>query len=416
VSPTTRAAALLGVAALGALAVPLELALLGAVAVVSATLVDAVLSRRAPELERSAPSILYRGVRSPLALEPADRSAGRGLRLRQPVPPDLRLEPSEADGRLEGELTPLRRGRHELPRPALRVTGPLGLGCTYRRALSDAEVLVYPDLPAAWRLVLSVRQGRFRQAGRQTRGPLGLGTDFESIRDYLPDDDVRQINWSATSRLGRPMSNQYRVEQDRDVICVLDTGRLMAAPLGDRTRLDAAVDAAVAVAAVADEVGDRCGMVAFDRELRRRVGPRRRGAAVVVRALFDLEPRPVESDYELAFHAVGDAKRALVLVFTDLLEEAAARPLVAALPVLRRRHVVAIASAADTDLHALVAREPARPRDVYTTAAALDVLAARARVAAELRRAGADVIEAPPDALGAACVRVYLRAKARARL
>jgi uncharacterized protein (DUF58 family) len=416
VSPTGRAAGLLGAAALSALALPLELALLAGVAVVSATVVDALLSRRTPETERSAPSILYRGVRSPLSLAPADPGAARGLRLRQPVPPDVRLEPSEADGRLDGVLTPLRRGRHELPRAALRHLGPLGLGCTYRRVLPSAELLVYPDLPAAWRLVLSVRQGRFRQAGRQTRGPLGLGTDFESVRDYLPDDDVRQINWPATSRLGRPMSNQYRVEQDRDVVCVLDTGRLMAAPLGDRTRLDAAVDAAVAVAAVADEVGDRCGAVAFDRELRRSVAPRRRGANAVVRALFDLEPTPVESDYELAFHAVGDSKRALVLVFTDLLEEAAARPLVAALPVLRRRHVVAIASVADTDLQQLIAREPSRTRDVYTAAAALDVLAARARVAAELRRAGADVIEAPPDRLGAACVQVYLRAKARARL
>jgi uncharacterized protein (DUF58 family) len=416
VSPTPRAAALLGIAALASLALPLGVALLAGVAAVCATAVDAYLSRRVPELVRTAPAVLYRGVRSSLALAPEDGFSPGALRLRQPVPPDLRLEPSEADGRLEGELTPLRRGRHELPRAAVRVTGPLGLGCTYRRALADEEVLVYPNLPAAWRVVLAVRQGRFRQAGRQTRGPLGLGTDFESIRDYLPDDDVRQINWPATSRLGRPMSNQYRVEQDRDVICVLDTGRLMAAPLGDRTRLDAAVDAAVTVAAVADEVGDRCGTVAFDRELRRTVGPRRRGAGAVVRALFDLEPSRVESDYELAFHAVGDAKRALVIVFTDLLEESAARPLLNALPVLRRRHAVAVASAADTDLDALLARAPERPRDVYATAAALDVLAARARVAALLRRAGVDVVEAAPDALGAACVRVYLRAKARARL
>ena len=63
-----------------------------------------------------------------------------------------------------------------------------------------------------------MRQGRFRDAGRRTRGPLGLGTEFESIRDYPPDDDIRQVNWRATERIGRPMSNQYRVEQDRDVM------------------------------------------------------------------------------------------------------------------------------------------------------------------------------------------------------
>ena len=122
------------------------------------------------------------------------------------------------------------------------------------------------------------------------------------------------------------MSNTYRVERDRDVLCVIDSGRLMSAPLRDRTRLDAAVDAAVAVAAVAEEVGDRCGVLAFDRELRRRLAPRRGGADAVVRALFDLEPRPVDSDYELAFRYSGEAKRAFVILFTDLLEPAARGP------------------------------------------------------------------------------------------
>ena len=413
-SPTPRAAALVAIAALSALVVPLPLAALALLSILGATAADAAAARRRPELARRLPNVLYRGVDAPYELAPVDAPAG-ALRLRQPMPPDVRLEPAEANGRLGARLRPVRRGRHTLPRPAYRVLGPLGLGAAYGRALDDEEVLVYPDLPAAWRLAVALRQGRFREAGRMTRGPLGLGTEFESIRDYLPDDDIRQVNWQATQRLGRPMSNQYRVEQDRDVICVVDTGRLMGAPLGDRTRLDAALDAVAAVAAVADEAGDRCGVVAFDAEIRRRLEPRRKGARAVVRAIFDLEPTAAESDYELAFRTVGDVKRAFVLVLTDLLEETAARPLVEALPVLRR-HAVAVASATDVDLDALLRTEPRRARDVFAAAVALDVLAARRRVVTELRGAGADVIEAPPEQLGGACVRSYLRAKARARL
>ncbi|MDQ6854402.1 MAG: DUF58 domain-containing protein, partial [Actinomycetota bacterium] len=306
--------------------------------------------------------------------------------------------------------------RHTLPGPATRVRGPLGLAAWYRRAGDPADVLVYPDMPAAWRLVLAVRQGRFRDPGRLTRGPLGLGTDFESIRDYVPDDDFRQVNWRATARLGRPMSNQYRVEQDRDVVCLLDVGRLMAAPLDDRTRLDATVDAATAVALVADEVGDRAGVIAFDNQVRRRLRPARGGGDAMVRAIFDLEPSTVDSDYELAFRAVGSGKRAFVLVLTDLLEEAAAQPLVDAMPVLARRHAVVVASVSDPDLEHMVRTRPAAPADVYGAAVALDVLDARARVAAQLRRGGADVVEASPELLPSACVGAYLRAKARARL
>jgi uncharacterized protein (DUF58 family) len=414
-SPTPRAALAVAVAALLALALPVWAAALVLAAVLTATLVDALAARRPPQLDRSLPTILSRGVPSPLRIEARERPVGR-LRIRQPAPPDVRVSPAEGDERLDATIVARRRGRHVVPPAATRVQGPLGLGAWDRRPGEEAEVLVYPDLPTAFRLALAVRQGRFRDPGERRRGPLGLGTDFESIRDYLPDDDIRQVNWRATHRLGRPMSNQYRVEQDRDVICVADTGRLMAAPLAGRTRLDAALDAVTAVAAVADETGDRCGVIAFDSAVRRNLTPRRKGARAVIRAIFDLEPRSVESDYELAFRSVSDAKRSFVLVLTDLLEESAARPLVEAVPLLARRHAVVVASAEDVDLGEILRREPRSARDVYAATVALDVLAARAKVAAQLRHAGAQVVEAPPGSLAAACVSSYLRAKARARV
>jgi uncharacterized protein (DUF58 family) len=213
------------------------------------------------------------------------------------------------------------------------------------------------------------------------------------------------------------MSNQYRIEQDRDVICVLDCGRLMAAPLSaGATRLDAAVDAATAVGLVADELGDRCGTVAFDATVHRRLAPRRRGGEALVRAVYDLQPAPVDSDYELAFRSIASSKRALVIVFTDLIEEVAARSLVMAVPVLARRHEVVVAGVADPDLDAALRPSGARELDVYRAAAALDVLAARERAAARVRGAGAQVLETAPAELSQACVSAYLRAKSRARL
>jgi uncharacterized protein (DUF58 family) len=416
ITVTVLAAVLFAACALLALIQP-TVALFAAIAVATAFVVDAIASRPRPVVNRRLPGVLARGVASTLALDAEPASLGAGtLRLRQPLVPDVAVDPPEADGRLEGNVRASRRGRHTLPGPATRVRGPLGLAAWYRRGGDPADVLVYPDMPAAWRLVLAVRQGRFRDPGRLTRGPLGLGTDFESIRDYLPDDDIRQVNWRATARLGRPMSNQYRVEQDRDVVCLLDVGRLMAAPLGDRTRLDTTVDTATAIALVADEVGDRAGVIAFDDRVRRRLPPARGGGDAVVRAIFDLEPSTIDSDYELAFRAVGSGKRAFVLVLTDLLEEAAAQPLLDAMPVLARRHAVVVATVADPDLERMVRTQPSAPADVYAAAVALDVLDARVRVAAQLRRGGADVVEAPPELLPNACVGAYLRAKARARL
>jgi uncharacterized protein (DUF58 family) len=413
VSPTPLAAAALAAVALAAFIVPLEVAGLAAVALAVAVAADARLARRAPRVRRELPNVLARGVEVPLVVE-VDAQPAVSVRLRQAVPSALALEPQEGEGGLSARLLPRRRGRHVVPAVGTRSVGPLKLGAWYRAAGEPAEVSVFPDLLAARRLALTVRQGRFRDQGVSARGPLGLGTDFELVRDYLPDDDIRQVNWRATARLGRPMSNQYRVEQDRDV--VLDAGRLSAAPLpapasGVRpTVLDACLDALTAVALVADEVGDRCGAIAFDDQVRRVVRPGRGSGSDVVRALFDCRPRAADSDYEAAFRRVEASKRAFVLVLCDLLEEAAARPLVEAIPVLARRHAVVVASPADPGVTALAAGEDAR------AAVAADMLAARTRAAAMVRAAGAGLVEAPADSLAPACVTAYLRAKSRARL
>jgi uncharacterized protein (DUF58 family) len=412
-SPTARAAVAVALIAVSAIVVPSWIAALLVLAVVGATLADALVARRPIELARSLPTILARGVPAALTLT-ASPVPGR-IRIRQAAPPDLVLGEQEGESTMTTTVVARRRGRHVLPAPAARVVGPLGLAAWYRRPGDEEEVLVYPDLPAARRLATSVRRGRFRHEGR-ARGPLGLGTEFESIREYEPDDDIRQVNWRTTERLGRPMSNQYRVDTDRDVICLVDCGRLMAAPLRDRTRLDAAVDAAIAVAAVADVLADRCGAIAFDARVSRHVAPRRAGGQAVVRALFDVEPVAVESDYHRAFAALAEGKRAWVILFTDLLEQTAARSLLEALPSLSRRHVVAVASAVDPDLDDILFAPPRDRIDVYRTAVALDVGRARRRVVAELRRRGVDVVDAPPDGLASACVRAYLTAKARARV
>jgi uncharacterized protein (DUF58 family) len=435
-SPSPRAAIALVVVGFVALAVPGAIAITLAMLVIVATAIDMVLARRRPRVRRSVSSALARGVPASLVIEtlpagggpllPDDTAdAARRIELRQAQPPDFTIEPATAWGRLDGRVVAHRRGAHRLPPVAARRHGPLGLGsCTFD-ADGGKDLLVYPDVFAAQRLVVAIRRGRFRDPGLRRRGPLGLGTEFESVRDYLPDDDVRQINWPATARVGRPMSNQYRIEQDRDVLCLLDSGRLMAAPIISEapsgrtqrvTRLDAAVDAVTMVALVADELGDRCGVTVYDTEIRARLAPRRAGGKAVVRTILDVEPALVDSDHDLAFRSVGGLKRALIVVCTDLVDEAAARSLLDAVPVLARRHAVVIASVRDPDLDAPLTTEPGTPRDVYAAAVALDVLDGRTRVVKRLQHLGATVIEAPPALLGEACVRAYFQLKSRARL
>ncbi len=384
------------------------------VAILLFAAVDAWNVRAVPPVERDVSDVLSRAVPSTLRIRPLGRWPR--IRLRQPATPDLVIEPQEADRLLDAEIVGLRRGSHELAKVATRSVGPLGLGVWYHRTGTESTVTIYPDMPAARRIASSVRQGHFREEGRRTRGPLGLGTEFESVREYRPDDDIRQLNWSATARLGTPMSNQFRVEQDRDVLALIDCGRLMTARIEDRTRLDAAVDAVAAIAAVADQVGDRVGVVAFSKGIRRSLNPRRDGGRAVVEAIHDLEPDNEDSDFDLAFRSVLSRKRAFILIFTDLIDEAAARPLASAVPILARKHAVAVASVTDPDLAEAIETRARSQGDLMRAAASVQLLDSKESVTSLLTHRGVDVIEAPLANFSARCVAAYLRAKSKARL
>lgn len=414
-SPTPLTAALIAATGLAAFAVG-PLAALGLAVLGGAFVVDAWVIRRPPVIHREAPSSLALGVPGREVVE-VEAPGGVGVRVRQAVPGDLDVEPAQIDGRrFEAAIVARRRGHHRLPPAAVRMRGPLGLAAWVHEPGEEAAIHVYPDLPAAQRAAARARRSRYRDPGWRGRGPLGLGTEFEAVREYSPDDDIRQVNWRASARLGRPMSNDYRLEQDRDVICALDAGRLMQAPLGDRTRLDAAVDACAALAAVADETGDRFGALAFDTTERVWVPPARAGGRPALEALYDLEPSGLDSDYARAFAGLERSKRALLFLFTDLVEEVAARPLIAAIPVLARRHALTLVSPRDLGLEAAVRGEATEVLDVLRSSVALEVLEARGRAAAITRAVGAEIVEAPAERLAGACVEAYLRAKTRARL
>jgi uncharacterized protein (DUF58 family) len=341
---------------------------------------------------------------------------GHIARLRQPSPPELGIEPAETHRHeLDCMVVGLHRGVHILAPPVVRMAGPLGLSTCDHTIGRPVTVTVFPDLPRARRLAALRRQGRTQEEGK-VRSRLGLGTEFESIREYSTDDDIRQVNWLATARIGRPMTNQYRIDDNRDLLCLVDAGRLMASPVAGSTRLDIALDALAVLAVAADDAGDRVGTVAFAGDILRQLEPRRRGAEQVVRALFDLEPIEVESDYDRAFQSVAGRKRSLIALFTDLVDAAAARTLLSVMPILVRHHVIMVVSCRDLDLQAAITEPPNGVRDVLRAAIALDLLVARRRTNALLRRMGVVVVEADPQGLGPACVSAYTAIKSAGRL
>lgn len=374
--------------------------------VLGLTMTDYATARsKRPTAARHVPPFVVRGVPTPMRIE----STGEVF---QPGTDVLQFA--------DGMLTAQRRGRHVLPPVIGRSQGRFKLANWVGPVTEAAELVVHPNVLAARRLSRMAQRNTFEEDAGRARGPLGLGTSFESLRDYLPDDDVRLINWKASARSGQPVVNQFRLEQARDVVILLDAGRLMTAltgPSPSPTVFDVAVDAATALAYTVDAIGDRCGLIAFaDRPLAR-LAPRAGAGRSVAAAMAALEPAMVDSDFETAFRALP-TKRAVAIVVTDLVDEAAAAALQHAVPVLSRRHQVMIVAPDDPNLAAMVAAggEPTRStRPALRAAAAASLLAERDVAAAVLKRAGAVVVSAPPDRLAQRACAGYLDLKSRAR-
>ena len=335
------------------------------------------------------------------------------------APPHARVTvPGGGRTQLTTTLTPDRRGDKTAAGVVIRSLGPLGLAARQGRQPAPWTVRVLP--PFRSRRHLPEKLSRLRQLDGQHRALLrGRGSEFDSLREYVIGDDVRSIDWRATARLRDVMVRTWRLERDRQILIMLDTGRTSAGRVGGVPRLDAAMDAALLLTALASRAGDRVDMLAFDRRMRARVvgAPRSTVLSAVAQAMAGLQSELVETDAaalgSAALTAAGH--RCLLVLLTDLNPAAVAEGLLPRLPLLAARHEVMVAAVADPALDEMAGNR-ADAAAVYDAAAAQQAVAARQRVAALLQRRGAHVVDAPPDRLPAALADAYLALKAAGRL
>jgi uncharacterized protein (DUF58 family) len=267
---------------------------------------------------------------------------------------------------------------------------------------------------------LRLDRARLLQSGERSTSIRGGGMDFDSLREYHPDDEFRRINWRATARSTKPISNVYREERNQQVVLLLDAGRTMAATVAGVSRFEHAIDAAYAVAELAARVGDHVGMVAFATEVLAMLGPGggRSQPRILLDLLFDLQPRLDAANYRGAFTSLlgRHRRRSLLLLLTELTDEAAMESLFAALPAILGRHLVIVAALVDPEIESAALGIPGSSEEAYLKAAAAEAISAREHAAARLRRMGVVVVDRPPGRLAGELADQYLRIKAFSRL
>jgi uncharacterized protein (DUF58 family) len=316
-------------------------------------------------------------------------------------------------------LRPSRRGAHALGDHHVRYRSPLGLWQRQLRIPASDAVKVYPDVKAVRTYELLARQNRDAALMRAVR-LRGGESEFERLREYRKDDEYRTIDWKATARRQRLIAREYQQERNQSIVCLVDCGRLMTTESrtsAGLSHLDHALGAVLMMSHVAARSGDQVGLLAYDSEVRAFVPPAggRRATERLIQATYDVHPALVEPDHRAAFTVLSRRvrRRALVVLFTQVIDDVAAQTVLRLMRSLAPRHLPLIALLRDGALDA-TAESPRS--DLYLRGAAAEAILWRERLARDLKAGGALVLHTLPERLTPALVNRYLEIKAQQML
>lgn len=344
------------------------------------------------------------------------------IRISDSPPSTFRQEQHSPEYSINGEpishiyrVTPIKRGAFPFGRCFLEVRGRLGL-CLRRFALDCPEqASVYPNLAPMRYYRMLAERGQLSREDSAIHKIRGIGTDFAGLREYSPDDDRRKINWKASARAGKLITNVYDVEKNREVILAVDTGRWMQAEEGGVTRLDRALELAAAIMQVAISSGDRVGLALFDTQVAYYLAPGK-GAAhsrAFLQALYHARLKGGASSISALSAVLRQklTKRAFICLLTYLDNPDEAIQASMELAPLKRRHSVYLASLTDVGVEEIIQKEAAAPETFYLKAAAAYRKEAGLGATDILRRHGIGANAAEPSDLLIRSVRHYLTVK-----
>ncbi len=333
------------------------------------------------------------------------------------------IVPAGGLARNEYPILPRARGDVSLGRLFLKYRTTLGFAERWAAADLTQTIRVLPDLIAARHHALYLIRSRQVDMEKRRRRQRGAGREFQALRDYRQGDEMRDIHWPATARRHQLTTRTYQVERSQSVWIVIDAGRLLCSQVWEPgrtfpiTKLDYAVDAALSLAQVAAQSGDRVGLLAYGRSIQQVVGVGR--GAHHIRTLLDSLAQ-VRSESTEANHAQAarvllrrQSRRALLVWITDFAETATVPEVIEHAARMTRRHLVLFASLTQPDLQALAKAIPQTEEDMFRHTAALEIAERRQRVLRGLRERGVLAIDLVPGGLTDSLINQYLEIKDR---
>ncbi len=311
-------------------------------------------------------------------------------------------------------VVPQSRGNWSFRGLFVRYYAPLGLAMIDTQIIEEVPVRVYPNVKAVQEFELLKQAGHLNLMGLRRSKLRGLGTQFESLREYN-DDDFRVIDWKASARRGKLVVRNFEQETNQGLVVCVDIGRHMLGEVEGVRKIDHCLDAALLLMHAAEREGDQVGLLLFNDIVHRYIQPRRGTGQIarILEAIYSAMAEPIQPDYAGAFGFLATRwkRRSLIVVFTDAETEDQATDLSIALAQLRRRHLVYVVRVSDPKIREALGNPVFTEQELFDRSSALWYLQDRRKAEVTLKNQRIHSVEAEPQELATELVHAYLRVK-----
>ena len=314
-------------------------------------------------------------------------------------------------------LLPTSRGEYIFNDIIVFAHAPLQL--VKRRFLFPARqvVKVYPSYLQMRRYQLLAVSNRLQEAGVKKIRKIGHSMEFEQIKEYVPGDDYRTINWKATARKDGLMVNNYTDERSQQIYCLINKGRVMKMPFNGMTLLDYAINAALVLSNVALGRQDKAGIITFEKNLETFLQADKKPAQMnmILESLYRQKTDFLESDFEKLFSVIRNrvTNRSLLVLFTNFESLESLQRELTALKKIAKYHLLLVVFFENTELKSLLETPSATLEDIYIKTIAEKFAYEKRQMVKELQKNGIPSILTTPENLTVNTINKYLELKTR---
>jgi uncharacterized protein (DUF58 family) len=320
--------------------------------------------------------------------------------------------------KIKFRIRPTSRGIYSFGKLHIYVSYPF-LGLVQRRISADldTDVGVYPSFIQMRNFELQVFSQTANMAGIRRVRQIGENDEFEHIRNYVQGDNIRSINWKATSRIGELMVNQYENSRSQMVYCIIDKGRSMKMPFEGLTLLDYAVNTSLVLSNIILKKHDRAGLITFSDKIGAiiKASAQHNHLQKLTNYLYKQVTGFNESNFELLFYTLRSqlSRRSVLLFFTNFEHPIELRRSLKYLKALNQKHLLVVILFKNTELESVKDMPTTKMKDIYYKTFTQKSIMEKEKIAAEIKANGIQVILTAPEDLSVNTVNKYLEIKAK---